>query len=251
MQQHLWTELHLQCFPKEKPEAALSLGSTRSPAQLGIFSEHLHSESYAQEKGVWLIRATENLTLTTRCRRVATGSLEIEKGRSLPSLVCVEPAKKSIQAVLPARVLTRVTDGTRQISLQPSQFEHFKSKVSKPRALVVLAHFRDTSLVVLTSTVLGVAEQVSEDLFDKMNSGKPYADARIKTQCRGKNEFLYNKLLKGTLDYLSRQDKVKVEPVLRRFAHVFHDEGSNDFKATDVVEQKIILEYPTPIRRRQ
>ena len=33
--------------------------------------------------------------------------------------------------------------------------------------------------------------------------------------------------------------------------HVFHDEDTNDFKATDVVEHEIIVERDTPIRRPQ
>jgi len=30
--------------------------------------------------------------------------------------------------------------------------------------------------------------------------------------------------------------------------YVFHDEESNDFKATDIVEHQIVLEDTTPIR---
>jgi hypothetical protein len=39
--------------------------------------------------------------------------------------------------------------------------------------------------------------------------------------------------------------------VLEKFAHAFHDEDTNDFKFTTVVEHKIIVTDPTPIRRPQ
>ena len=36
----------------------------------------------------WLVRTTEDITVAPRCRQIATGRLVIEKGDSLPSLVC-------------------------------------------------------------------------------------------------------------------------------------------------------------------
>jgi len=33
-----------------------------------------------------------------------------------------------------------------------------------------------------------------------------------------------------------------IEQVLIKYAHVFHDEESNDFKGTDVIEHQIVLE---------
>ena len=34
-----------------------------------------------------------------------------------------------------------------------------------------------------------------------------------------------------------------------KYAHVFHDENTNDFKGTDVIEHEIIVGYAKPIRR--
>jgi hypothetical protein len=39
--------------------------------------------------------------------------------------------------------------------------------------------------------------------------------------------------------------------MLKTFAHIFHDEDTNDFKSTNAVEHKIIVTDPTPIRRPQ
>ena len=39
--------------------------------------------------------------------------------------------------------------------------------------------------------------------------------------------------------------------MLQKYAHVFHDEETNDFKSTDVIEHQILLEDNKPIRRPQ
>jgi len=66
-----------------------------------------------------------------------------------------------------------------------------------------------------------------------------------------KNEAVYHKLLGGKLDHLPSKDRKKIKPVLLKYAHVFHDEESNDFNTTDVVEHEINLIDPTPVRRPQ
>ena len=40
-------------------------------------------------------------------------------------------------------------------------------------------------------------------------------------------------------------------PVLLRYAHVFHDDETNDFKGTDMVEHQLLVENVQPIRRTQ
>ena len=42
-----------------------------------------------------------------------------------------------------------------------------------------------------------------------------------------------------------------IERVLMKYAHVIHDEESNDFKDTDVIEHQIVLEDTRPIRKPQ
>jgi hypothetical protein len=58
-------------------------------------------------------------------------------------------------------------------------------------------------------------------------------------------------LLEGKLDQLSETDKQTIEPVLMKYAHVFHDEHTDDFKGTDVIEHQIILDDTRPIRKPQ
>jgi len=66
-----------------------------------------------------------------------------------------------------------------------------------------------------------------------------------------KNAALYQKLLKGKLNHLPKTERQLLEPVLWKYAHLFHDEETNDFRATDVVEHQIELEDTRPIRRPQ
>jgi len=62
---------------------------------------------------------------------------------------------------------------------------------------------------------------------------------------------VYRKLLLGKLDHPSEEEKQAIEPVLMNYAHVFHDEDSNDFKGTDVIDHHIVLEGTRPIRKPQ
>jgi len=88
------------------------------------------------------VRATENITLAPRCRQAVTAKIELEKRRSLPSLVCVEPAILPLEGILPAHVLSRVGTSVHETS-QPG------------RALVMVANFSHEILTLLKSTVLG------------------------------------------------------------------------------------------------
>jgi len=53
------------------------------------------------------------------------------------------------------------------------------------------------------------------------------------------------------LNHLPQEERRLIEPVLLKYTHVFHDEDTNDFKATDVVEHEITVKKDTPIRRPQ
>jgi len=60
---------------------------------------------------------------------------------------------------------------------------------------------------------------------------------------------LYDKLLQGKLDHLTSEDRQHIEPVLRKYAHVFHDEASNDSKETKSIEHQTLVGDAKPIRR--
>jgi hypothetical protein len=116
----------------------------------------------------------------------------------------------------------------------------------------MLANFSDQTLTVLKSTVLGIAEEASEALIDGLNQRKePDSYRPQKPQRKRKNEALYRKLLNGKLDHLSQEDRELIEPILLKYAHVFHDEETNDFKGTNFMEHEIPIGDARPIRRPQ
>jgi len=116
----------------------------------------------------------------------------------------------------------------------------------------MIANFSKEQLTIPKATVLGVAEEITEELVDKINAEyKPKSDLVNDRQRKKRNELLYWKLLLGKLDHLSEDEKQVIEPVPMKYAPVFHDEDSNEFKGTDVIEHQIVLEDTRPIRKPQ
>jgi hypothetical protein len=117
-------------------------------------------------------------------------------------------------------------------------------------AFVMIMNFSEEELVP-NSTILGIAG-VKEEWVNQINSDCETNPNPINGGWgERKNNFLYKKLLRGKLDHLPEEDRWLTEPVLHKYAHVFHDEQSNDFKGTDVAEHQILLEDPRPMRRPQ
>jgi len=58
-------------------------------------------------------------------------------------------------------------------------------------------------------------------------------------QKKKRNELLYRKLLYGKLDHLPVEERQLIEPVLLKYAHLFHDKQMNDLKGTSVIEHEI------------
>jgi len=186
----------------------------------------------------------EDTKIEPRCRQIVLGKLDAAKGESLPSVVCVEPAMVPIYGVHPARVLTRVQARPRR-QLTSSQ-GRIVSEAARNCACVMITNFSDEALTVPKATVLGVAEGMSESVVDRINTVR---QSGVNTSRGGRNIELYHKLLEGKLDHLPPQERQLIEPVLVKYAHVFHDEELNDFKATNVVEYEIPVGDSTPIRR--
>jgi len=152
-------------------------------------------------------------------------------------LVCVEPAQILIDGILTARVLSRFESSTQESSRLTSQHSCSETGVHNRCAYIILANVWHEPQTAPIATVLLIAEEMSELLVDSINAGcKSDADSSIKPRRRKKNEALYNKLLKGKLDHLSREDRQLIEPVLLNYAHLFHDEETNDFPGSNVIE---------------
>jgi hypothetical protein len=114
----------------------------------------------------------------------------------------------------------------------------------------MLANFTVESLTTPKTTVLGVAEEVSESLVDSINTpNKCSPSSPTKPPRVGKSDVLYDKLLRGKLDHVKSEDSQYIEPVLRKYSRVFHDEDVNDYKGTHVSEHQILVGYAKPNRK--
>jgi len=104
----------------------------------------------------------------------------------------------------------------------------------------MVANFSDEAQTIPKATVLGIAEGISESNVDKINarSETKFTEPAKPSQKR-RNETLYNKLLQKKLDNPTPEEKEHIEPVSIKYAHVSHDEESNDFKGTTVTEHHL------------
>jgi len=189
--------------------------------------------------------------MAPRSQQVVIGKLELEHEEEPPPLVCSETAHIPIEGVLPARALTRVEYSPNKTSLMTSRADQKAVRSPNTSAYIMLANFSDQTLTVPKSTVLGIAE-ASEPLIDRINQRKePNSDSPLRPQREKRNEALYRKLLNGKLDHLNQEDRELIQPILLKYALVFHDEKTNDFKGTKVIVHEIPLGDARPIRRPQ
>jgi len=190
------------------------------------FSASPHCEQTTVQNETWLVKAKANITIAPRCRQIVTGRVESGKEQKLPPLIYIEPVQIPIEGILPARALSRVE--------QP-EYVMTSEDGRKP-----------------TGRLLVIADGISESLVDKINARSEVSLIEpAKPPRKRKNENLYNKLLHGKLDHLTSAEKEHIEPVLIKYAHVFHDEESNDFKETTVIEHYLPVGEAQPIRRPQ
>jgi hypothetical protein len=111
----------------------------------------------------------------------------------------------------------------------------------------MITNFSDKALTVPKVTVLVIADNISEAIVDKINTdGQSSFDD---SYSREKNKVLFQKPLKRKVDHLPQHERRLIEQVLVKYAHAFHDEELNDFKATNVVEYEIPVGDTPPIRR--
>jgi hypothetical protein len=119
----------------------------------------------------------------------------------------------------------------------------------------MVVNFSQEEIVLPKATVLGVAEEISPCVVAAMNDG----DGNRSAPClvSGKERRLrhanvgakYNEYLEDVLGHLTRKERAVLEPVLRKYRHVFHDDEVAEFKGTDLVEHRIITGDARPIRK--
>ena len=64
------------------------------------------------------------------------------------------------------------------------------------------------------------------------------------------NDTSFKEYLQDKLGHLSQAERSVMEPILIKYRHIFHEESSNDFRGTDLVEHKIVTGNAKPIRKR-
>jgi hypothetical protein len=130
-----------------------------------------------------------------------------------------------IQGIFTARSLTRVGSNTRGLPHVTSRADRAEIQCSKDSVYVLLTKFSEETLTIPKATILGIAEEVPEQLIDKINS-RSHTDPQTppRPPRQKKSDVLYRKLLQGKLDHLTEDDRLRIEQALQRFAHVFHDE---------------------------
>jgi hypothetical protein len=117
---------------------------------------------------------------------------------------------------------------------------------------MMVTSFSSKELTIPKATVLGVTMEISEPFVDRINTGNGSELGLTTSQQRKRrNKALYQKLLQRKLDHLSKGEREPIEPVVLEYAHVFHDEETNNFKGTNVIEHHILVGDAQPIRKPQ
>ena len=102
-------------------------------------------------------------------------------------------------------------------------------------------------------TVLGVAEETSVSIVAAINE-EGTSNFRNTREKHLKvymvvNDTSFKEYLQDKLRHLSQAEWSVMEPILIKYRHIFHEEGSNYFRGTDLVEHKIVTGNAKPIRK--
>jgi transposase InsO family protein len=117
----------------------------------------------------------------------------------------------------------------------------------------MVVNFSHVEIELPKATVLGVAQEISATLIAEMNppsnTGKcPKYKKGTGVHSVEKNEK-FQTYVNGVLGHLNPAERAVMEPVLRKYRHVFHDETDNHFQGTDLIEHRIITGDAQPIRK--
>jgi hypothetical protein len=117
--------------------------------------------------------------------------------------------------------------------------------------MLVIANFSDEELPVPKGTVLGVAQEISENLAVSLID-EEVADRSTEQTFSGSNKEVpkgFRKYVNEKLAHLYRAERKIIEPVLIKYAGIFHDYEDNDFRSNNVVVDKIETGDATPIKK--
>ena len=102
-------------------------------------------------------------------------------------------------------------------------------------------------------TILGIAEETSASIVAAINDEEISNFRSTEKTCRKVymvvNDSSFKQYFQDKLGHLSHAERSVMEPILEKYRHVFHEEGSNDFRGKNLVEHKIITGNAKPIRK--
>ena len=118
---------------------------------------------------------------------------------------------------------------------------------------VMVVNFSHEESVLQKGTVLSVAEETFASTVAAFNE-EGTSNFRSTREKHRKvymvvNDTSFKEYLQDKLGHLSPAERSVMEPTLIKYLHIFHEEGSNDFRGTDLVEHKIVSGNAKPIRK--
>jgi hypothetical protein len=209
---------------------------------------------------LWVVRSSESVTVGPKSKQAVYAKLMGSNRNVIPSPVCVEPVEIPISGVLAARVLTRMT---RENHASEADAREREATARKPKCkdtlnnckavgtlVVMVANFSAEPLDLPRGTVIGTAEEMAEDTVAMLNceDGNPKLEGSA-VRTPNKVDIKTKKYLRDSLAHLSDKERAETEPVLMRYAHVFHDDESGEFGKTDLVRHRIETGNAPPIRK--
>jgi hypothetical protein len=119
--------------------------------------------------------------------------------------------------------------------------------------VLMVVNFSEEPLTVQKVTVLGVAQEISENLVVPIDE-RDTVNSSNQVLFSGPGQRVTRKL-KGyigtKLAHLSRADRSIIEPVLLKYADIFHHDEDNDFKSTDIIQHRSETGDAIPIKKPQ
>jgi hypothetical protein len=200
------------------------------------------------------------------------GKLIGDKPSALSTLVCVEPTQIPVEGVCAARIISKVHIGKRdkqrqeiyvpvnrtQIATHEFPSPHCDQEEARSEQEnvssqdlgtmhLVLANFRDEELTITKATTLGTAQEISEQLLIPFKEPVLEETSTENTFTTNENKQAISPKFRNYLDeklgHISSAERKYVEPVLIRYLHIFHNEESDEFKGTDLVEHQILTAH--------
>ena len=114
---------------------------------------------------------------------------------------------------------------------------------------LIIANFSDEELTLPKGKILGLAQEISEN---SVNYEDDADRGTVQTFISGDNKNLpkgFKKYIGEKLAHLSHAERKIIEPVLIKYAGIFHDDEDIDFKSTNVVRHEIETGNVTPIKK--